>query len=345
LDISMRGKGIVYDTGFLYGGGSSREHFDPSIVARELQIIRDDLHCNAVRVTGGDPTRLQTAAELAAAAGLEVWFSPFTGDQTPDELLKLLRDCAERAERLRQQGAAVVFVTGGEIALMTKGFLPGDTLPERLALLESPQQLRAAIPQVPSRINAFLSTAIAEVRSRFGGKLTYASVGHLERVEWTSFDFVSLDSYRSAEVADRYREGIRALVSEWRQRGKPVAITEFGCTTHRGAADKGARGSNIVQWDGATPVRLDGEYVRDEAEQAVYLRELVNLFDAEGVDSAFAFTFASYQLPHRAGPREDLDMASYGVVKVFADRGAEAYPDMPWEPKQGFYALADAYRG
>jgi hypothetical protein len=48
----MRAKGINYDTGFLNRGVSSRPSFEPSMVRRELQIIRDDLHCNAVRVTG-----------------------------------------------------------------------------------------------------------------------------------------------------------------------------------------------------------------------------------------------------------------------------------------------------
>lgn len=77
---------------------------------------------------------------------------------------------------------------------------------------------------------------------------------------WTPFDFVSFDAYRSKEVADQYRDAIRSLVA----RGKPVAITEFGCTTYRGAADLGGRGSMIVEWDGAIPIRLDGDYSRDE---------------------------------------------------------------------------------
>jgi len=49
---------------------------------RELQIITDDLHCTAVRITGGDAERLDIAAGIAAEAGLEVWFSPFTCDLT-----------------------------------------------------------------------------------------------------------------------------------------------------------------------------------------------------------------------------------------------------------------------
>ncbi|MGN6359629.1 MAG: hypothetical protein ACTHNK_04500, partial [Thermomicrobiales bacterium] len=104
----MRGKGINYDTGFTNKGTSSREPFDPAVVRREIQIIRDDLHCTLLRVTGGDPARLDIAATLAAEAGLEVWFSPFTCDLTTAEMLALLADCAARAERLRQNGATVV---------------------------------------------------------------------------------------------------------------------------------------------------------------------------------------------------------------------------------------------
>src|SRR5262249_52943001 len=74
----MRVSGITYDTGFINAGTSTRELFDPAVVKRELCIIRDDLHCTAVRITGGDPDRLKAAATFAAAAGLEVWLSPFT---------------------------------------------------------------------------------------------------------------------------------------------------------------------------------------------------------------------------------------------------------------------------
>jgi hypothetical protein len=44
----MRGKGICYDAGFILRGVSSREPFDPSTVRREMQIIRNDLHCIAL---------------------------------------------------------------------------------------------------------------------------------------------------------------------------------------------------------------------------------------------------------------------------------------------------------
>jgi hypothetical protein len=71
---------MTYDTGFVRNGKTSRESFDPEVVRRELAIIRDDLHCNAVQVTGGDPARLELAARCAAELGLEVWFSPYPAE-------------------------------------------------------------------------------------------------------------------------------------------------------------------------------------------------------------------------------------------------------------------------
>jgi hypothetical protein len=326
-------KGITYDTGFINQGTSTHERFDSELVRRDLRVIRDDLHCTAVRVTGGDVDRLEIAAKHAADLGLEVWFSPFTCDLTTDELLTCLTDCAERAERLRLTGAGVVLVAGAELSLCTIGFLPGDTLGDRIGIL-SPTfpRLREVMAAVPPLINDFLAKAVAVVRERFGGKVTYASIP-FEGVDWTPFDFVGVDSYRTTEIAEMYPGAIRSLVAQ----GKPLAITEFGCATHRGAAGEGARGGMIVEWDGkANPLRLDGDYVRDEDEQATCIRELLDIYTAEDVDSVFLCTFACYHLPHREGSREDLDMASYGVVKVAEDR-------VGWEPKVAFGVLADYY--
>ena len=94
-----------------------------------------------------------------------------------------------------------------------------------------------------------------------------------------------------------------------------------------------------------TPPHLFSLFERYWGLQATYLRDLLDIFNDEGVDTAFVCTFASYNLPHRSNPREDFDMASYGVVKVFEDRLGHTYPDMPWEPKAAFTALADYYRG
>jgi len=339
----MRGKGITYDTGFLSGGTSTREPFDPEVVRREMRIIRDDLHCNAVRITGGYPERLEIAATHAADAGLDVWFCPFTNNLTNEELLKLIADCAERAERLRQQGAEIIFLTGSELGIMNIGFLPGDSLVDRMAVLASPERLRPLFPGIRTRLNELLGKAVEVVRARFGGKVSYASLP-FEGVDWTPFDIISTDSgYRSAEMAARFRHNIRSFVAQGRAQRKPVAITEFGCGTFLGAANVGHRGASIEWGEGARPVRFKGEYTRDEEEQSRYIGELLDVFEAEGVDNVFVYTFARYDFPHRAAPHEDFDMASYGIVKVLEGCHGQRYPDMPWEPKVAFTALAEYY--
>jgi hypothetical protein len=342
----MRGKGINYDTGFITANTTTHEPFEPEVVKREMRIIRNDLHCTAVRITGGLPDRLEIAAAAAAEADLEVWFCPFTNGLDQEQLLELLADCAARAERLRRSGTEVVFLTGAELSLLTTGFLPGETLEERLALLADPPRLRAAVALVPAKINDFLSRAVALVRTRFAGRISYASLP-LERVDWSPFDLIATDAgYRSAALAESFRDNIRTFVAQ----GKPAAITEFGCATFRGAAALGGKDDTILEWGRCgeprrlnQPLRLKRDLIREEEEQATYLREVLEVLDEEGVDSAFVYTFARYDLPHREDPKEDFDLASLGIVKVLEHGRGTTYPDLRWEPKVAFKALAELY--
>ncbi|SNT52885.1 hypothetical protein [Actinacidiphila glaucinigra] len=186
----------------------------------------------------------------------------------------------------------------------------------------------AGLADVPARLNSLLADIAETVCSRFQGKITYAS-GTWERVDWATFDIVSADAY--GDASDAFRQGLR----EYLRHGKPLAATEFGCCTYRGAAERGGTGwVGVVDHD-ADPPRINGDYVRDEEEQAVYLREMLAVFDEEGVDTAFWFTFAGYEDPHHADPRFDLDMASYGVCALMPDGGVA--------PKRSFHAMAEAY--
>ncbi|OKJ15704.1 hypothetical protein [Kitasatospora sp. CB01950] len=101
--MSTRTLGITYDTGTFGGERLTRRHFDPAQVRRELAVIAEELHCRAVRITGGDPERLDVAAQAASEIGLEVWYSPFPADLPPARLLPYFADCARRAETLRAE--------------------------------------------------------------------------------------------------------------------------------------------------------------------------------------------------------------------------------------------------
>jgi hypothetical protein len=236
----------------------------------------------------------------------------------------------------------VVLVTGCELTLFAAGFLPGGTVYERIQGLQSGgPELYAAYAALPGKLNGFLGTAAEAARRRFGGPLTYAS-GMWEPVDWGPFDIAATDAYRDANNAGTFRSELRKQL----QHGKPLAVTEFGCCAYAGAGDRGGMGWAIIDStgidDSTGSPRLDGDYVRDESEQVRYLEELDGIFAAEGVDLAFWFTFAGYGLVHDPRPRRDLDLASYGVVKMLPGGPGTGYEGLGWEPKLAFGALAAA---
>jgi len=153
----MRIFGMNYDTGFVSAGSTTHEPFDPETVRRDLRVIRDELCCDAVRITGGVQDRLELAATFAAEAGLEVWYCPFTNGLDRDELMAFVLDGAERAERLRRGGASVVYLTGSEISMFTDGFLPGRDLAERMALFTEPTRMREAVPVARAAVRDFFA--------------------------------------------------------------------------------------------------------------------------------------------------------------------------------------------
>src|SRR5262249_12396792 len=91
--------------------------------------------------------------------------------------------------------------------------------------------------------------------------------------------------------------------------------------------------------------RLNGDYVRDEAMQARELAETLTILEAAGVDGAFVAEFVTASATFSAKPRYDLDMNAFSLVKTYPRGKGMTYPDMPWEPKQSFRAVADFYAG
>jgi hypothetical protein len=335
---SIQRKGVCYDVGRVMLGQNWRPNFDPAVVHRELEIIHNDLHCNAVRLCGRDLERLTIAGEDALNQGFEVWLSPELWDHSPDETIEYIAEAAKRAEVLRkQQPDGLVFSVGSEATLFMQGIVAGNNVLERLGNPSFWETVRSGAHNAP--LNAFLSKANQAARQHFKGKVTYASVP-LESVDWSQFDFVSTDLYRDA----RTREIFTDLLGRFFAYQLPVVITEFGCCTYHGASDAGGMGWGILDHE-KTPLQLKGDYVRDEAEQAQELTEVLTIYDQGGVEGTFVMTFVDQLYPHREEPRYDLDMASYSLVKSYEGRHGTTYADMPWEPKEAFKAVGDYYGG
>ena len=281
----MKRKGINYDVGDVLEGSFMRPTFDADVAHRELEIIKNDLHCNAVRICGLDIDRLMVAAEDALQQGLEVWIAPRMFEKSEQETFDYTVECAKAAETLRRQWPRLVFTLGCELTIFMQGIVEGNTLLERMGNPSFWENIKTGKHIKP--LNAFLAKANESVRQVFHGKVTYASAP-LETVDWSPFDFVCVDFFRETRIKDQYIK----LLKPYFVRNKPVIIGEFGCCTYQSAEDAGGWGWNIITPD-ANPPLFNGTYVRDEGLQARELTEQLGVLDGAGVDGAFVFTFVS----------------------------------------------------
>jgi hypothetical protein len=325
-------------------------------VHREIEIIGTDLHCNAIRISGLNIDRLMTAAKDALEQGLEVWLSPLMWDKSPERTLDYISKAAKTAESLRQNyGDKLVFIVGGESTLFMQGIIPGKNFVSRLRNPKLFSLIKSGEHNKP--LNAFLSKANAEVRKVFAGKVTYASLVW-EAADWSLFDFVGVDHYRAEKIKNQYIDMLKPVFAY----GKPVVITEFGySTTNAGVGSEGLLDSaglgvkSIVDFKSKALHQLPlvgrfvrphlvGVHTRDEQWQASQLVDNLAVLDGAGVDGAFVSQFISQIDPYSEDPKHDLDMASSTLVKYYeGKRRGDTYPDMLWEPKESFKAIADFY--
>lgn len=63
-------------------------------------------------------------------------------------------------------------------------------------------------------------------------------------------------------------------------------------------------------------------------------------FIDEGLDLAFWYTFAGYQMPVSPDPRRDIDLMSLGLVSVLPEGPGSGYQGLGWRPRLAFEAMA-----
>lgn len=344
----MNRQGVVYDVGRVLNGINWHPDYDPKIVHRELEIIKNDLHCNAVKIHGRDVNRLIATARDALQQGLEVLIAPELWDKSPTATISYTVAAATAAEPLhRDWPGKVTLSVGTELSIFMKGILPGRSYSRRVRGL-SPVDFRSGRYTAP--LNRYLAEVLNGVRPVFNGSLTYSSLA-VENVDWEPFDFVGIDHYWDDFLKDRYRDRLDML----RSTGKPVLVTEFGFRTYEDARLACVTGQEQVNYTTVflhqLPVigkairpRLKRVFKRDEDAQASRLISQLELLDKAGVDGAFVFNFAFQLNTYSDEPKYDLDRSSYSLVKSYAHGGrGVTYPDMTWEPKESFRAVADYY--
>ena len=330
--------GVNYDVGTGYGAEAPVRAWHSASMQRDIRAIRKELNCNSIGIHGTDIQRLSETSTVALENGLQVWLQPRLFETGTDEMLAHLSDAAAEAERLRKQYPNVVLNVGCETTLLNAGFIPGATVFERIKNFPS---VGHEIPKMQRQLGAVLRKACALSRAKFKGPLTYgAGPWEWAGIDWNLFDFVGLDHYMDAENQATYAAPFGKFAA--RYPGKPLVVLEFGCCTFEGAEKAGGMGWDIIDHESEVP-RLKGDYVRSEQVQAQSIGGLLDLLAGEKVQGAFVYQFVSPELTHSQDPARDLDMASYGVVKVV--KGDETSGAYEWEPKLAFREMARRYAG
>ncbi len=338
-------KGINYDVGTRYTPTFiTRQELDIDIMQRELNVIKNQLHCNAVRIYGEDIRKLVECTKIAINYKLQVWLSPRLINGSENETLNYVRNCAIEVEKLRKFNSSIVFVVGNELTLDMKGLVHGETYQERGSNLfnhvvkNKLKNLAGGENTQDKRLNEFLRLLVNVVKQHFKGNFTYAA-GNWEDIKWDIFDIVGINHYLNAFNKLTYIKKLRELKSF----KKPVAILEFGCGSYKGAENKGGSSYDIVDWSKPRPEIKDNR-VKDEKVQADYILNLLKIFAREGIYAVFVYTFVETHYPaDDSNPKYDLDIASFNVIKVYPDWHEKAYTKGYIIPKASFLTISRFY--
>src|SRR5579863_931793 len=312
----MKHKGVNYDVGTVMGG-NWRPDYNPQSVERELEIIKNDLHCNAVGISGKDIGRVMLTAEAALSQGLEVRLNPADlTNKPPESTLAYITEAAKATQPLHERyPGKVVFSVGGEFTLLMQGIVPGKTFMQRLQTAFSADYIKS-----PDRrnkpLNDFLGQTNKAVRAVFDGPVMYCSLVW-EQVDWSPFDMIGVDHYWAEKIKDKYIDMVKPLFAY----GKPVINTGFGFSTTTAPANGMA--STLGNVDGLSlllhrqPVigrlirpKLKVINERSETLQAKRLIDNLKLVDKVGFSGAFIDTFIFPLRPYSDTPKYDLDRES-----------------------------------
>lgn len=344
----LKYRGVVYDVGLQFNPGSySVDTFNTDIVKCDMSVIANKLHANTVRIEGEDISRLVNATEIAHAAGLKVFFNPWKMGANAEETTAYMKEASIAAEKLRLKGIYLIFVTGGEYSLFSKGVFQGETINERIAFLiknssnpDYPQGKNPVLIAAYEKLNVILADICKEVRSQFKGSVTYAS-GPWENINWSLFDIIGIDYYRNGEPEEQYIAGLERY-----KLSKPLFVMEIGSCTYEGAAIRGGYGFAILHGtnpDG-TGIYEGGKIpVRSEKEQADYIETQINILSKTDVDGVFIYVFSFPIMPYSEEKGKDMDMTSYSLVKSFPKQDSHSQKIPNWEPKEAYKRLAEIY--
>ena len=338
-------RGINYNAGIEYDSSVTRsDNIDIERLKKDLLLMKK-LNCNAIRMYGSHIDKLIVYSEEALKNGFHVWISPRLIDGNKQQTIKFVKEASKKVEQLRKKYQKVVFIVGNELLIDSKAVFVAPRIFNRVDFLKSyinfkfsiknefPQlrqtysSMRRFLERTDSSIKQFVEILRIKASKNFKGQITYASLPW-EEINWKNFDIVAVNLYKNQWNASTYDDELKRSKSF----GKPVAITEFGTCAYKGASKFGGSAYDIVDYRTKT---IKKGIIRDENEQVNYLGELLGLYRKRNIFATFVFDFKEEWKTHSKNHRKDLDLGSFGIVKVLKNSNVI--------PKKAFSAVKILY--
>jgi len=309
LDIPY--KGINYSVGNQFTGSWGAPSTENEM-EESLQVIRDELGCNAIKICGDQEDAMLRCAEKAIEKRFElIIVSPRYArsapnvDGTLDDHLRKITLFSKRVEDLRKKSPQIVLCVGEELTHSVIGISNASTYKGRT---EEIYPSSGPAPDVERKINDWLARIVKNVKEYFHGPITYSSsYRDTFLVKWKelAIDLIGPMVYYAGDEAAVLRR-----IAAAQEYGKLVIATEVGCTTYEGASRYG--GNAWARYS---------EQPYSQLEQARGIDENLQLLSVAGADGVFVHTWVSRTLQ---------DANSYGIMK-FSQNDV-------WTRKLGFYA-------
>jgi hypothetical protein len=287
MDIPI--KGVVYRISDPTRGSPWRSPTDDEM-AEDLQVIHDELGCNAIRIFGDYkdwPDRRQyfdSVDELVlrcASKSIDVGFdviavSPVYDSLNIDETVRRVGSLAPKVEALsKMTDKTVLYVVGNSVSFFASGIVEGTTDDERL----QEALRRKDDPIFIAELNRAVERLLGASRKNAPDlKLSYAAgplEANMSRLKWDQMDVdvIGIMTY----LDDASRQYLPSMVSDSKRYGKPVFSIEFGSKTVEGAFHQ---------------VDLEPETRNyNEQDQATGISRTLEFLVESGVDGCFLFNY------------------------------------------------------
>ena len=280
-------KGIVYTTAVVQEFYQMPPTEDQ--MKEHLFVIKNELGCNGIRITGDIDEISYKCAEMAIDLGYEcIVLSPFWINYTPEDTVSRMVYFSKDAEKLREKHDGVLLNLVEEPSTTPRGILD-DSPSWKVRTGMIPQKYKD--PRWHKRYQKFLEDLIDASKHFNGKRLIGFGSWEWETAEWRDLDIeiVGDSHYWYPNYGDWSNPNNSYIthMNSVRVFGKPYYITEWGSCTYKGAWERGADA-----WRDA--MSMSAPY--NEEEQVNAIERYAQMFNnANKVDAIFLFEFWTNQ--------------------------------------------------